>query len=447
MRIRKGLAVFAAAALAVGFAACDSDDGDGNGGTEDVTTDNGGPDGVGGDVEDDTTPEPDTQDEDDTNGTPDVGPDVEEDVDTDPCDPNPCTAPPADGCNADESAILTYDAEGTCTPDGDSYSCDYGETSTDCEGTTVCTVSGGTPECVEPQGPPTEFAAESAFVSSLSFPAEGEECCFDFDDDGEVDNGIGGLLDSLAPLVGEDLDVNGLLAEQIEEGTIAILFEGAGYADDPMDFFMNGYFGTALTDWTANSAGEGEFEVDPASFDASGAPLISFPAQDDGGVLTTEESVFALSIPISDFGFTLNLTIQNAIIEGDVSVAGNGGLEVSNGKLGGLVPMSQLAAALNDVADGCTCLNIDGPAFELAAEDKLGCTAAAKAATPECEAADGDICTGIGDNLGIACTAIGVLKPDIDTDDTGKADHFSVGLQFEAVAATLVGLSAEEGAQ
>ncbi len=78
--------------------------------------------------------------------------------------------------------------------------------------------------------------------------------------------------------------------------------------------------------------------------------------------------------------------------------------------------------------------------LELGGEDKLKCTAAFNGASPACTEADGSLCTGLGDNKGLVCTAIGIIKPDIDTDLSGKADSFSVGITFAGTSATISGL-------
>jgi hypothetical protein len=48
----------------------------------------------------------------------------------DPCDPNPCTSPPADTCSGD--VATQYPSTGTCTDSGGSPSCDYSPTTVDC---------------------------------------------------------------------------------------------------------------------------------------------------------------------------------------------------------------------------------------------------------------------------------------------------------------------------
>ncbi|MGM0576662.1 MAG: MYXO-CTERM sorting domain-containing protein [Myxococcota bacterium] len=353
-----------------------------------------------------------------------------------PCDPNPCTNPPPDGCSPDGQSIYEYLPVGTCTQDGPGFTCDYAIDTTDC-GEDVCAAG----ECVAGGDPSTYDYDLATWLYSLEFPGEGEDCCHDFDDDGEIDNGLADLLDSLAPLIGEDVDANAGLHEAIQGGDLTLLLEFADLTGLMSDTTLevNGFLGTwDGTGYSTNMAGEGTFRVQPRSFaPGTGVPLSRFTdaSVTDGELLATG-GTFALPI------FGLDLSMVDARLEGHLALSGDG-VGLSYGELSGLVPMSDVAATLNEIAAGCGCLNIDGDAFELAAEDKLACTAAAKAATPSCTAGDGT-CKDLDDNLGIACTAIGILKPDIDTDDSGKPDHFSVGLHVEGAGATITGFGQDQ---
>jgi hypothetical protein len=56
----------------------------------------------------------------------------------DPCSPNPCTAPPSPTC-ADDFSIRLFPSTGTCSPSGDTVTCDYGAgTPTACAEGAVC---------------------------------------------------------------------------------------------------------------------------------------------------------------------------------------------------------------------------------------------------------------------------------------------------------------------
>jgi hypothetical protein len=50
-----------------------------------------------------------------------------------PCDPNPCTTPPADHCNDNNTALMEYPEVGTCTVNGDNADCEYEPNEISCE--------------------------------------------------------------------------------------------------------------------------------------------------------------------------------------------------------------------------------------------------------------------------------------------------------------------------
>ncbi|MBI5502648.1 MAG: hypothetical protein HY907_20550 [Deltaproteobacteria bacterium] len=75
----------------------------------------------------------------DGDGDADVPPDT-----SDPCVPNPCTAPPAGTCDADGVTLHGSDPAGTCSPDGTGgFTCAYSPADIDCSGDGRICVSGG----------------------------------------------------------------------------------------------------------------------------------------------------------------------------------------------------------------------------------------------------------------------------------------------------------------
>ncbi len=100
-------------------------------------------------------------------------------------------------------------------------------------------------------------------------------------------------------------------------------------------------------------------------------------------------------------------------------------------KLGGVVKRSELFAALDAyMGSSCAVLNTDNGKFitddgkcPKEGVDLSGCEEGGPAAMVNqwCEA------------------AFVVLKPDIDTDDDGEAEAYSVGLRLKADSATIVG--------
>ncbi|MDP6945330.1 MAG: hypothetical protein QF464_14375, partial [Myxococcota bacterium] len=362
-----------------------------------------------------------------------------------PCDPNPCTGQ-ASIC-AEDGTVTSY-TDGECTViNDDDHLCAYTEASTACSDDQVC-LNGA---CLVPGDPADyEFSADASAITSLGLaeddPSTADidegDCCFDYNGDGKADNGLGSLLQSLVGFLGDSLPeggVNGLIQEQIDNGDIAIVFEQVGLDDATNDaeVRVNGFFGEA--------AGDGSYLVDPASFiEGTKEPTIAFTnGAIEDGVLTGGPALFSVTIPLGEFGFDIALDSQEALVQVDVTAGADGtGLDLANGILGGVVPLYQLADALNGLSNTCDCLGLNGAGMlQLEAEDKLACTQEMKDAVPACnEDDDGSLCVGIGDNKGIVCTAIGILKPDIDTDLSGKKDSFSLGLRFAGEATTISGL-------
>ncbi len=276
--------------------------------------------------------------------------------------------------------------------------------------------------------PPSE--GDASWTSSLAI---GSDCCFDYSGDGTPDNGFGSLLGTLGSFLG-DVDVDTLLQDAIDEGTmdLVLVLDGgllvglAGGSDSTLDDKVSG--GGAF--WSL---------ADP-----SGQPdqVLAVPVTVEGDQLAGSGGTFDL--PLSFGGGPLAMH--------DVKVAGTlqqgpSGFAIVDGQLGGVMGLEGLVTGLNTLSEQCPCLGLAaGQAlFELKAEDKLGCTAALNGASPSCTAGDAAICSTIADNKGLFCTAIGIIKPDIDTDASGKADAFSIGLTFTSVPAAYLGLA--EGAE
>lgn len=444
MRMRFGMAVLTAAVFAIGAVACDSG-GDDNKADADVIIN---PDTVG-DTTGDTGPDATT----DTDATADTDATVDtEVVVVDPCDPNPCKNPPATACNTAGTATVTYKAEGTCTANGTAAACAYAEDVTTPCGTDMKCAQG---KCVEVVTEITyTFDEAASYITKLGIADD--TCCFDFNDDGKMDNGLAALLGLLGQFLG-DTDVNALLQEQIDSGTITLLLENKGLTDaanQATGLSLNGFFGTAETETAVNVAGNGTFLASRSSFiEGTQTPLISMAAKIAAGTLTAGPALFQLTIPLGSLldgaDTSLDLTIQNTQVMADVVVGANGkGLTMTNGKLGGVVPVEQFAVALNQLTADCTCLGAGGDIIQVVTTDpkklKLGCTAAFNAATPTCVEADGSICTALGDNKSLVCPALGILPFDQDADGDGQKDSISVGITLEGVSGTISGLEPVE---
>jgi hypothetical protein len=297
------------------------------------------------------------------------------------------------------------------------------------------TMSPPADDTAEPEPSEGEFSEHFSIIDSLSI-ADGD-CCFDFDNDGSPDNGLGGLLSTITGLLGDGLDINASIADAIAEGSLSVLYEQVGLDDDMNDeLTLNGYVGV--------NNGDGTYAIDPESIDEeTGEPVLSFGAEIVDGVISTEPADFFLAVPLDDLAFAFTLTQTEMV--GEVSMAEDGnGLDWVNGQLGGVVSLEEFVNAFNAIGDSCECMGLDGaPLFTMDGENKIACSSAAQSISASaCSAADGDLCEGIASNAGLACLGIGlIVSPDIDSDENGIADSFSVGVNFTGVSAEVTGLA------
>jgi len=345
---------------------------------------------------------------------------------------------PADGCN-DSGEMVSYEPNGTCVDNGDgTYMCEHTMVATACADGEVC--AGGA--CVL-EGNPADyvFSGSATYISELTVPGVGEVCCFDYDGDDVPDNKLGNLLATLE----SQFNVNELIGEAIVDGSISIVFEQtdlAGHTDDDA-FGMNGFICESESTYEDKAAGNGVFLAEASSFvPGTAAPLIAFGAASiAGGLLSAGPSLFVLSLPLLE-GVDLNLTIHDTRIEATATAGSNGsGLDLSDGKLGGVIPLGELYSALNAFGDSqCSCLGLDGPLISWMGEG----TPASCNSDYDVEACNADsdteVCSTIAGACGLVTT---LLKADIDTNANGVKDAISIGLNFTGVSATLDGLVAE----
>ncbi|RAL24645.1 hypothetical protein DL240_00095 [Lujinxingia litoralis] len=271
-----------------------------------------------------------------------------------------------------------------------------------------------------------------------------DTCCYDFDDNNNIDNALGGLA-NLIPNGGVDV-ANDAIAEGIADGSISLVLEHDGLTalEAGQNFNINFMLG-------AQSTENGEL-IDPASFDQGTAPQAVLPNAtiiDDGGIPVVEAGPGTVVIVLEFFGLELALSVRNATIEADV-VAEESSLEegvtLENGRLGGLIIFEELIDEVNKVGANCGCLGNPETLVDLVALDN------GEPACPEFSEAQLDSCVDdeaiCGDIAGF-CGTIPLVSSlaDIDIDGDGDADAFSAGLTFSAVPAVIAGVEAEAAAE
>lgn len=417
--VRKRLLTLVALALAasLAFVGCSDTEGEGNNGGEDA----------GMDVE-----------EDGTEG------DTEEDVDEgcmsdDDCDgtlvcntaTGMCEAPPeAEGCDADPRPAR----------------CDEDPANTEWAAASVISelrIAGWTVE--------ENDANDDGMFQADEF--DESACCYDFDGDGNNDNGLGGLLADFGSTLGLDVQgANQELQTAIDEGSLIIVFEHQGLDDlAGGDFDINFLLGEldGIDTITTDGSAMNPVLIDPASFDEGSYPQARIPdaTLDSEGGITAGPGNARLQLDL--LGATINLAIRQAQVttqvpESPASDLEGNGVFLTEGTLGGFTTVADLFDAINSFTGNCDCLGLadDENLIDYDPNDPLNpettsCSENADAGA--CEGTD-DTCFQIADNCGLVVVA-GPGLADLDTDGDGAVDAISIGLEFTAAGADITGVA------
>ncbi|MCA9514488.1 MAG: hypothetical protein KC635_06065 [Myxococcales bacterium] len=283
-----------------------------------------------------------------------------------------------------------------------------------------------------------------------------DHCCFDQTGDQVADNKLGEIVALIQDLPQITNTVNAVIASNIADGTFTVLFEMAHLdsftADN--DVTIYGFYGTDTDADTANNAaGTGSFSANLSSFAAGTAtPRIAFPdVIVTNGNFFAGPDVFHLDIPLAG-GLELVADIQNARLEGTVAAGPAGGVAVDGptvnpdggtfgAKLGGYIAQDDLFGAFNSfVANRCGCLSVAGGGPVLVkneAAESWGCASSIdKSGCSQNDTAENQ-CRTLADVCGIA---LALVAPDVDTDNSGKPDAFSLGFWVKTTGATIVGV-------
>ena len=289
---------------------------------------------------------------------------------------------------------------------------------------------------------------ESSYLTymHINYPMEEEPCCYDIGGpDGDIDNKLGNLLNSLSGML--SLDSNSVIAERIGAGSTVLLFEfrefDDGASDDPsiiMPFFYGKIHGCSENDCSVQSdavAGNGAFTASEDFFEidsggCTGTPLIkSEQAYVESNHLVVGPSVFIIPLPI--MWIILDVEIQNSLLEADLSYEPSG-ITMTNGKLGGAIPIASIIDGFNQyVSESCRCLEVANGnnlvTYEITDSFYVQCNEVSN----NCGGENED-CQMFGDMCGMIFNLI-AGQADIDTDDDGVTESLSVGLNFEGVSA------------
>ncbi len=312
------------------------------------------------------------------------------------------------------------------------------------------------PTCEDPD-PPERCAVDDAQAFEDFYPASyvtslgiaDENCCVDFDGDGEPNNGLGGLIGGLGGIANMDRDdVNELIQESIDDGSISIVLEHQGLEEFEAgaEFDINFLF--------AEDVDGGMATIDPASFEAGTHPLAQIPNAEisDDDVVTAGPGTVFLSLDIGaltggEVDLDLELTISSALVEAEASLDGDleDGVTLENGTIGGLLLLEDLATIINDFAADCECLGnpdevltIDDVDGSVQADCAFDLPEGSDDAPKACEDNDEEICALLGE----FCGFVGIVNSfaDVDTNNNNNTDAISVGLEFDAEGVSISGV-------
>jgi len=335
-----------------------------------------------------------------------------------------------DTCNLETQQCETVPVPSCCQSEGD---CGQGE---------VCREG-----FCRPEGDPASWGFPLPGTLLTSFEVAGSsDCCFDIDGDGDVDNFIGGFNAGIGSLTG------GAASVFMDAGPVALGFRGLGDGG-PVDVVM-GLVTDADGDPGNDLSGEGTFALTSgAFFTGTATPVHGFTAASfaEGQLVASEGR---LQLPWShaevcgdslDFSLGLLLPLDmpwgQAMLSANATVAPNGGLTMTDGKLTGVAPMGYIVDRLNALfAARCGC--VDGSvSFSLDSDNKIACddpgvdASACSNGLDYCENESPDfVCKLLTDDCSIVRP---MFSPDVDTDFDGVADSLSISATFEGVSAII----------
>ena len=330
-------------------------------------------------------------------------------------------------------------------PDVDPVDCAYPSDDAECD------------EDEDAYGPAT-FLREFSIETERSGD---EQCCFDLDGSGEIDNFVGETLVSLATQIDGFENINDNIQVTIESGELSYLFEMSHWEHPQWDESarMSVYQGgTVQGDYLG---GEGEFYLPASNFSDDGNPLFGFgEVQIIDGELQASDGFVEVSMPglLDELAFEL----ANAEMRADVvqdpepDLTAGGSFSLSDGELGGVILRDNFYKNLNAESLLCDCLDLDLPDdfdpddpdlwsdglfryIEGQVDDHPGrwtCDGKTQSGDACLDPSEPVECQTLGDS-GV-CSVLGIISDDPDVKVDGEWG-FSIGARFESVPATLMG--------
>ncbi len=366
---------------------------------------------------------------------PEVGvPDALPELPKGPCSPNPCSQSPLDRTCAGTIAGPASEP-GVCTVAPQKAPlCTYlpisGSESVDCAASTSVCSEGA---CV-PTGAPESyvFSSDVTYLDHVTFA--GADCCWDFTDDGVVDNQLGALFTAIAASLGESGTANDILMGALTRNQFGLMLERRQDGGSLILHAVRRVKGVEI-----DAPSPVPVLVTRPSFVAGTAqPMSVFVLGSTAPKLIATAERLSVDIPL---GFKL---LRNRMASGHLEgIPASGGL-LEKGRLAAVVHLQEFAAMFNAyITTHCACVGLgDTPLMAGGAPGvPIVCADvdAGKLLTCGTRFIDG-YCR----DLAQYCPFIAaVAEPDVDTDGNGKPDAISLGLVFSGRPAVVTGVAAE----
>lgn len=291
------------------------------------------------------------------------------------------------------------------------------------------------PECEEGTPRDYDFQASATFYHSIVIEVD-DTVGIDVDDDGEIDNRFGPLLQALGEVFGGN--ANATIAFLIGRGDLLMGSTWPGLegpvedADDvTVDFFD-------LIDVDANPRTSDRFRADAASFlPDTATPRSRFArgSVTDGVYTAGPAPVFRMIFPLGNV--PLPLVVTRAQINAAIATDENG-IAVMDATVGGAIPYEDLIEALNAYLRSpiCSCLGLEEPLIT----GGRFCTG--EFTTDACRSPTQEVCGAIASNCGLL---VPILRgqTDIDLDGDRRADSYSVFIHLAGSGTLIEGLAEE----
>ncbi len=370
----------------------------------------------------------------------------------DPCEPNPCTEPPEElGCTLDRRARTeAATGSGFCEVVEGQASCEYPLELEACGLEAFCSLG----ECVE-VGSYCDFPLDMgpwSFGVLHRYAGFGEidpetgdpvdECCFDLNGDGQIDNGFGAMWRSLSTFF--PVDLNEWLDERLRSFSASFVSQLWGLPDVRSDVLVGahrvdllGMTGSPATGSPDPFTAVGTIALKETSFiSQSVTPRVHVEFELQDGAVTGAYGVIGFAIGSDLRNAEVTITRAEGQIMLDEEGLGFGGFAVGQPgmKFGGLISRAEWLSIWNDHVDSyCTCTTFpegsSGSAINL---ETFSCNTPVQTCTepdPICRAFTSLFCQPLVD----------IMAADIDTDGDTVPDAISAGWWSKSVPTRVTG--------